>query len=566
MKEYYQTALERLRTLGARFAEAHPQVAPLLSSQSADPDVERILEGTAFLCGLIEQRLDENFPEIVQSLLDLSAPELLRPMPSQSLVRFTPMPNVTGSQPVRAGTLLGSLPVGDVSCPYTVMRDMDVLPVHDAQTAIERTLPGEAVVRLTLRSPLSPAGWWPGRLQLYINDHFMRASQWHMLLLRHTESITVHAGSRSVSAPRGALRFSLPPASPFAERFPSLAGFTHVRDYFAFPEKCLFLSLEGITPPRSAENDVEIRFHLRGLKGELPTLIPDLLIPNTVPVMNIFRHAASPFVIPHTRQDYRLTPEGDMRRELEIFRVERVAGIRRGGASRVYAPYAAFEGKAADVYVLRRSVSPINQRLEYHIGLLYEDEADLPEHETLTADLLCFHHTLPHRLRAGDICVPTDDSPAMASFANIIKPTPPIPAPRDPDMLWLFLSHRNANMLPLASAETLRQWLRLYLPEHESHSASFMQNARRIEAIRSFTATPEETLFKGRPLRGQSLMLELDGSGFASAGEMHLFGLVLENTLAAYATINTYIRLHIRDCGTGDVIEWPPRLGNRTLL
>ena len=52
MKNYYAEELAYLRDLGARFAEAHPGAAPLLGTRSTDPDVERILEGVAFLCGL----------------------------------------------------------------------------------------------------------------------------------------------------------------------------------------------------------------------------------------------------------------------------------------------------------------------------------------------------------------------------------------------------------------------------------------------------------------------------------------------------------------------------------
>ncbi|MBR5051531.1 MAG: type VI secretion system baseplate subunit TssF, partial [Desulfovibrio sp.] len=90
MKNYYAEELSYLRDLGARFAEAHPGAAPLLGTRSTDPDVERILEGVAFLCGLIHERLDQNFPEVVYGLLEMAAPDVLLPRPSQTIVAFTP--------------------------------------------------------------------------------------------------------------------------------------------------------------------------------------------------------------------------------------------------------------------------------------------------------------------------------------------------------------------------------------------------------------------------------------------------------------------------------------------
>lgn len=57
---YYQSELNNLRHLADEFAQRNPALAPLLGSGSAsDPDVERLLEGVAFLTGMVRQRLDD---------------------------------------------------------------------------------------------------------------------------------------------------------------------------------------------------------------------------------------------------------------------------------------------------------------------------------------------------------------------------------------------------------------------------------------------------------------------------------------------------------------------------
>ena len=66
---YYQRELAHLKELAVEFSKAHPALAPLLSGPSTDPDVERLLEGTAFLTGLVREKLDDEFPEIVHNLL-----------------------------------------------------------------------------------------------------------------------------------------------------------------------------------------------------------------------------------------------------------------------------------------------------------------------------------------------------------------------------------------------------------------------------------------------------------------------------------------------------------------
>ena len=61
---HYQQELQNLKELAVEFSKAHPALAPMLSGQTPDPDVERLLEGVAFLTGLLRQKLEDEFPEI----------------------------------------------------------------------------------------------------------------------------------------------------------------------------------------------------------------------------------------------------------------------------------------------------------------------------------------------------------------------------------------------------------------------------------------------------------------------------------------------------------------------
>ncbi|MGH7298137.1 MAG: type VI secretion system baseplate subunit TssF, partial [Polyangiaceae bacterium] len=51
--KYFQDELAYLRELGREFSQAYPTLAPLLADRGVDPDVERLLEGVAFLTGRI---------------------------------------------------------------------------------------------------------------------------------------------------------------------------------------------------------------------------------------------------------------------------------------------------------------------------------------------------------------------------------------------------------------------------------------------------------------------------------------------------------------------------------
>ena len=87
---YYQDELAYLRELGKEFAKAHPALAPMLAGPGSDPDVERLLEGVAFLTSKLRLKLDDELPEIVHSLLEILWPHFLRPIPSTTIVEFNP--------------------------------------------------------------------------------------------------------------------------------------------------------------------------------------------------------------------------------------------------------------------------------------------------------------------------------------------------------------------------------------------------------------------------------------------------------------------------------------------
>ena len=82
---YYERELTYLRKLGAEFASQYPKVASRLQLEAGkceDPHVERLLEGFAFLAARVHRRLDDDFPEISEALLEMLHPQLVRPVPA----------------------------------------------------------------------------------------------------------------------------------------------------------------------------------------------------------------------------------------------------------------------------------------------------------------------------------------------------------------------------------------------------------------------------------------------------------------------------------------------------
>src|SRR5436853_2013790 len=88
--QYYNRELQHLREMGAEFAREFPKIAGRLGLEAfecADPYVERLLEGFAFLAARVQLKIDGEFPRFTQHMLDLVYPHYLAPVPSMSVVQ-----------------------------------------------------------------------------------------------------------------------------------------------------------------------------------------------------------------------------------------------------------------------------------------------------------------------------------------------------------------------------------------------------------------------------------------------------------------------------------------------
>ena len=90
---YYNRELQYLRELGGEFAKQFPKIAGRLgldAFECADPYVERLLEGFAFLAARVQLKIDAEFPRFTGHLLEMVYPHYLAPTPSMAVVQLQP--------------------------------------------------------------------------------------------------------------------------------------------------------------------------------------------------------------------------------------------------------------------------------------------------------------------------------------------------------------------------------------------------------------------------------------------------------------------------------------------
>jgi type VI secretion system protein ImpG len=136
---YYERELSFLRQMGAEFAAKYPKVAARLvlePDKCEDPHVERLLEAFAFLAGRVHLKIDDEFPEITESLLSVMYPHYLRPIPSMSVAQFHVDPEQVTPQAglkLERDSVLNSRPLQGVPCKFRTCYDLWFWPVEVAE-------------------------------------------------------------------------------------------------------------------------------------------------------------------------------------------------------------------------------------------------------------------------------------------------------------------------------------------------------------------------------------------------------------------------------------------------
>ncbi len=572
---YYQEELSILRDLAAEFSREYPALAPMLAATGTDPDVERILEGTAYLSSFVKQRLDDEFPEIIQGLLQYVYPHYLRPVPSATLIAFSsPAAEIN----VPRGIEVSSVRVDDLVVRFTTAAACRVRPLEVSRVTLERHGDGRAALSVAFNSALPLADLHLDDFSIFVNGPYADAVNSHRFILDYLDGVSIHAAATGAA---GTTVHRLPAAAlsaggheddepllPWPTR--SFRCYRLLQEFYLLPEKFLFWRLRGLEKwvNRGTGNRFTVRFELARVPERIPEYNAESLILNVVPAVNVFPNSAEPIRLDHHRREYPVVPQGYSAEKCQVYSVRRV-GSRNpiDNVSRDYLPVEKVMAArpAVPVYSLHRRRSENSRVSTVSVSVVWP-ALQIPQGEIMSMDLLCTNGDLPSQLRVGDVRLATESSPPEASFRNVVPPTAMLQPPLGKGTLWRLLSYFHVNLTSLASREALRKLLALHVFQDSRDRLRVQSNLRRVEAVEDCRAYPAERLIRGVPLRGRRLEVTLNRSGFAAYGDMRIFGEVLDHLFAEYASMNCFTETRIIDAETGEYWQGKPRLGQTPLV
>lgn len=604
---FYEKELTFLRRHAREFAERYPKVATrlLLSGEACeDPHVERLLQSFALLSARITKKIEDDFPEITESLLEVLYPHYLRPFPSCSIARFdagSTDAQLSGPVRVPRGTQLTTRPTRGTSCKFRTAYAVTLSPLAVSQASFEDAVSATQGLRrsseashvLSLgfetRSPqLGLDALMVDRVRLYLDGDNSLISQLREALFARCIGVAVETEATKPWQLVGSM--AIKPVG-FAEDETLLdydarsqPAYRLLCEYFAFAEKFNFIDIDYaalrpllpvgcrrftlkclIKSPRGGSDEARL----------LERISAQNFVLGCTPVVNLFTQNAEPVRLNRTKSAYPVVADSRRAYATELYRINSVRKVEKSAQGEVIVDYQPmFSLRHAEsleehgrFWHLKRNedVARLSPGYEYEISIIDFDFDPLDDKvETLSIELSCTNRDLPSQLPyglpGGDLFV---EGGSVAKEIRLLRrPTPTYRFSRGHGAQWRLVSHLALNHLSLttAGASALKETLMLYdLPRSPA-------NRRQVDGIVGISHRATTEMMAGNPfqvfVRGLEIELVIDEQSYVGIGS-YLFASVLERFFSLYVHTNSFVRLVVRSSKTGEeILRCKPRNGD----
>lgn len=605
---FYERELGYLRRHGREFAERYPKIAGrlLLSADgSQDPHVERLIESFALLSARTSKKLEDDYPEFTEALLEVMYPHYLRPFPSCSIARFDMGPALAQlSAPARIprDTLLHSRSVRGVNCRFRSAYDVVLAPIRlrearyraIAETPMATSLPAGCGGQISLSFELLGEHQQLAALGLDSLRLFTEGEASFCAALRDTLAFGVRA---AYIEPSGSGRWTALPKSPLSQTgfndseslidYPARShpAYRLLTELFGFPEKFGFFDLD--LKPLQGRAGAAFTVHLvlaaqpagAAVSRVLESLSADNILQGCTPVVNLFAQHGEPIRVTHRTTAYPVVADARRAFAYEVVSIDSVKRIRQTAQGEMITEFRPF-------YSLQHGQSPDDSG---HYWFAHRDEqvarsspgfetelsfVDLdfnpvqPQTDVVSLELTCSNRDLPsflaYGVQGGDLTM--EGGGVARSIALLRKPTRPMRFERGRGAQWRLVSHLALNHLSLSQdgLPALKEMLRLYDIARSSTSG------RQIDGILSLAHRPASAWLPGKHfasvVRGIEIRLGIDEAAFVGLG-IAAFAGVLDHFFGLYVHANSFTQLTVLSADSGEeLIRCEPRSGESILV
>ena len=608
--------------MGGEFAKEFPKIAGRLGLdgfECADPYVERLLEGFAFMAARVHLKLDSEFPKFTDHLLEMVYPDYLSPTPSMAIVQFEPDREegslVDGFKIERGTALRSQMGPGDqTACEYRTSQGVTLWPItieeaeYTSRDTVASQLPNrfqdaKALLRLRLTTSggVDFSALPIDRLPIYLRGHDTRTMMLYEQLFSDAMGVLVSweggGGTHVKVVDQPILPMGFQEDQALLRTGPkSFQGYRLLHEYFAFQQRFLFFELTGLRKPlaSSSTRSLEILIPFDRLQTRLENVIDTSSFGlYCSPALNLFPLRTDRIHLNESEVEFHIVPDRTRPMDFEIHSIMKVVGYNAGSeVTQEFNPF--YEITNQDLqnpnrndacYSIRRTQRQLSNRQrrkgprtsyvgsEVYLSIVDSENAPFSgELAQLDIQALCTNRDLPLTMPVGKLTTDftLETGAPVRSIRCLAGPTEPRPslAAMSGERSWRLISHLALNYLSLVDGDgkgvaALRELLELYQDVDQPGAA------KKFDGIVAIESSPiVRRLSQRGPLtfgRGLEITLTCDESRFEGLGSF-LLGAVLSDFFSKYVSINSFTQTVLRTTDRGEVMRWPVNIGRRQIL
>lgn len=618
---HFRRELQHLREMGGEFAAEYPKIAGRLGLESlecADPYVERLLEGFAFMAARVQLKIETSYSRTARNLLEMVYPDYLSPVPSMLIAEVQPSMyegSLAAGFTIERGTSMRSHsgPEAATACQFRTAADLTLWPVRidgarvlSSKAAIDAAgasapdnVRSALALKLSTEQDLGFSELAIDDLRFFITGADATGALLYEQVMAHTVSVAIVSEQAEIRSPSRAVRLSrvgfeqneaLLPGGPRG-----FDGYRVLQEYFVFPQRFQFFEINNLQHrlARTDATEIEIVFLFdNNVEHNADLFSAQNFMLNCVPAINLFSKTADRIHLDSKKHEFHLIPDRTRPMDYEVYRVQSMTGYGSDDTEQPFYPYFSINSQRMDregsFFNLNREPRLMSARQkrdgarssyigsEVFLSLVdIDDNPYLGELRQLSVETLCTNRDLPLHMPIGrgetDLFLET--GAPVSAIRCISGPTQPRPSRAHQRDAWQLVSNLSLNYLSISdtgheddgqhAAAMLRQMLELYSEGMDK------PGGRQIEGVVQVTTRP---VVRQRRVRshvevahGLQVRLRVDEAAFEGTGA-YLFGCVMEHFFAAYASTNSFAETVLETIQRDEIGRWPVRNGLRRQL
>lgn len=589
--ERYRDELVWLRRMGSRFAKKYPRVArrlELTDGPSPDPHVERLIEGVAFLIARLQHNLEAELPDITAGLLAMLYPHFFQPVPAMAIAQLAPDDGgagmTTGLPLPRNLPLYCATSFEQRTCRWRTAYPVTLWPIEVAEASWENPAKYafmgptsrvfsdvRSVLRLRLHSNTEPFhNLKPAFLRFFLSGEPRVTGALYELLTTQLHGVVSFdpkkVPGRNDTPERGTVEpvgfgedeIVLPTSAH------GLRGYALLQEYFALPEKFLFVDIKGFNT-FWVENDLEVLICFRTSPRRKISVTPDTFKLGCTPIINLFEKISEPIYVEGDTYEYLLNPDARWERTTEIHSIQSMKSSIRDDGTRLEPLYGL--GHRSDEGVtyfdVRRRVARGTDMPGTDVWVSFVDahlSRKLPETDIIRARITCTNRDLAQAVDEGERLHIEEGPHAVVRL--ITRPTKQLSPPTQGETLWKLVSHLALSHIGLpdgpGAVEALQEQLRLYAftteEPIEPQLQAIEEMSRETVALRA-----DDDSWRGF-VRVQRLTVTINEDRFQGISPI-LLGHVLHTYFGLHASVNVFTQLALVSRQRDGIWKlWPPMI------